>query len=247
MMRYMFQTKRTILLTGGSGTLGSIIQKLIPCSAPGFRELDIRDSEQCENVVKKYDPDIIIHCAAYTDVANAESEKQKCWEVNVIGTENMVRAAHGRRFIYISTSYVFDGREGDYREDDIPNPINFYALTKLAGELIVRQYPRILIIRTMFKKHSPWPYERAFIDQWTTAEFAPDIAPDIVRAALMPHLLGVIHISGTKKTIYELAKRVSPTVGKMSIQDVSTPLPADVSLDNALWEKISSKLNPVKK
>ncbi len=246
-MRYPFEFEGDILLTGGSGTLGSVIQKLIHCIVSSSRELDIRDAKQCENAVKKYNPDIIIHCAAYTDVANAETEKKKCWEVNVMGTENMVRAARGRRFVYISTSYVFDGRKGDYREDDTPNPINFYALTKLAGELIVRQYPRTLIIRTMFKKYGPWPYERAFIDQWTTAEFAPDIAPDIVRAALMPHLLDVIHISGTKKTIYELAKGVSPTVGKMSIQEVPTPLPADVSLDNSLWEKISSKLKPVKK
>ncbi|MDA2936257.1 NAD(P)-dependent oxidoreductase [Patescibacteria group bacterium AH-259-L05] len=227
-----------VLITGGSGSLGTAIQKLISCDAPDRSELDIRSVRKCEQAMKKYKPDIIIHAGAYTDVSGAEKHKKACWDVNVIGTENLVRAVHGRRFIYISTSYVFDGEKGDYTEDDIPDPVNFYSLTKLLGEIVVSQYKNTLIIRTMFKPDGPWSFKRAFVDQITTAEFVSDIAPDIVKASLMQDLFGIIHISGTKKTIYELAQKVSPQVGKMSIKDVDVMLPKDISLNNELWKKL---------
>lgn len=236
-----------ILITGGSGALGLNIKKIVKCFAPDSKELDVTDFKKCIKAINKYKPDIIIHCAAWTDVARAEKEKQKCWNVNVVGTENLVKASKGKRFVYISTEYVFDGEKGDYSELDIPNPINFYSLTKLIGEAIVRQYPNTLIIRTAFKKDGPWPYEKAFTDQWMSADFASERAPDIVRAGLMKDLKGIIHISGGRKTIYDLAKRVSPNVGKMSINDLSVKLPRDTSLNSSLWKEISSKSKLVKK
>jgi len=235
----MFMTTKKILITGGSGALGSNLQKLIKCFAPNSKELDITDLQKCIKAVKAYDPDIVIHCAAWTDVAGAETHQQQCWKVNVIGTENLVKAAGGRRFVYISTEYVFDGEKGNYTENDIPHPVNFYSLTKLIGEAIVNQYPKTLTIRTAFKKDGPWPYAKAFTDQWMSADFASERAPDIVKASLMTSLTGIIHISGKRKTIYDLARKASPSVGKMSINDLTVRLPRDTSLDSSLWKKIS--------
>jgi dTDP-4-dehydrorhamnose reductase len=236
----MLDTDKKILITGGSGALGTQIQKIVKCDAPPSKELDITDLEKCESIIKKYNPDIIIHCAAYTDVALAEKENKKCWQVNVTGTENMVRAANGARFIYISSEYVFDGENGNYKEDDIPNPANFYSLTKLLGEVVVKQYLNTLIIRTAFKQDGPWEYEKAFIDQWMSADFASERAPDIISAALMEDLKGVIHISGERKTVYDLARKATPTVGKISISDVPVTLPKDTSLDSSLWNELKS-------
>ena len=234
----MIKEKNIVLITGGSGALGSAIRKLMDCLAPDSRELDITDFQKCQIAINKYNPDVIIHCAAWTDVTLAEKDKDQCWRVNVIGTENMVRAVAGRRFIYVSTEYVFDGQQGNYKEDDIPNPVNFYALTKLCGEIAVRQYPNTLIIRTAFKQDGPWPYSAAFIDQWMSADFASERAPDILRASLITDLAGLIHISGQRKTIYDLAKKVSPDVKKMLIKDVSVILPKDTSLDSSRWKEI---------
>lgn len=236
-----------ILITGSSGALGSCIKRLIKCDAPDSKELNITDLKKCLSAIKKYNPDIIIHCAAWTDVAGAETNKKACWQTNVVGTENMVRTAAGRRFIYISTHYVFDGTAGNYKEDNIPNPINFYSLTKLIGETIVKQYNNTLVIRTGFKKDGPWQYKNAFADQWTCADFASERAPDIVRASLMTDLRGVIHISGKKKTIYDLAKKVSPDVGKIYIKDAKVKLPQFIYLDSSLWKKILSRSKAVKK
>lgn len=229
-----------ILLTGGSGTLGTQIRKHLDCIAPSHRELDIRQPADCTRAMRRYRPDLVIHAAAYTDVAGGQRERAAAYAVNVLGTQHLVRAARGARFIYLSTEYVFDGERGNYRESDVPNPVNYYALTKLLGELVVGQYPNTLIIRTSFKPDGPWPYPAAFTDQWTSADLASVRAPQIVQAALMPKLLGVIHIGGTRKTVYDLAVRGTPTVGKRSISELNVKLPKDTSLNTSLWHSRSS-------
>ena len=93
--------------------------------------------------------DVVIHCAAYTDVSRAEIEKELCYKLNVEGTRNVRNLAmqSNAHFIYISTPFIFDGYRGDYREDDCPLPLNFYASTKLIGEEISKDYENSLIIR----------------------------------------------------------------------------------------------------
>lgn len=93
--------------------------------------------------------DVVIHCAAYTDVSKAEIEKELCYKLNVEGTRNVRNLAmqSNAHFIYISTPFIFDGYRGDYREDDCPLPLNFYASTKLIGEEISKDYENSLIIR----------------------------------------------------------------------------------------------------
>src|SRR5690606_12551698 len=85
-------------------------------------------------------PDAVIHCGAYTAVDKAEEEREICWDVNVEGTKHLVHAVKEvqAKFMYISTDYVFDGR-GDppFKEDDTPNPIGYYGLTKYEGEKLV--------------------------------------------------------------------------------------------------------------
>lgn len=227
-----------ILITGGSGNLGTQIQKHVECFAPDVAELDITDIASCKRAIKKYDPDTIIHGAAWTDVAGAEQKREQCWAVNVTGTENIAKASAGRRLVYISTDYVFDGEKGNYSEEDIPNPKNFYALTKLMGEAMIRQYPGSLVIRTAFKKDGAWPYKKAFVDQWTSHDFVSVIAPQIVKAALMEHLVGTIHIAGARTSMYDLARRATRDVGKMSIHDVPVKIPQDTSLNISKWKKI---------
>ncbi|MGQ0417458.1 dTDP-4-dehydrorhamnose reductase, partial [Bacillus sp. HC-TM] len=86
-------------------------------------------------------PDAIIHCAAYTAVDKSEDDKELCWNVNVEGTKYLATAAKklNAKFVYISTDYVFDG-EGTHAfvENDAPNPVGYYGLTKYEGEKVVR-------------------------------------------------------------------------------------------------------------
>jgi dTDP-4-dehydrorhamnose reductase len=234
-MEYRFTTDKRILITGARGTLGSTLMSLARAEGIDKSDLDITDHAAVEKFFKTHSYDILIHCAAVTDVAGAETDHDLCYQVNVRGTENLIQSFKGKKFVYISTDYVFDGSKGNYTEHDTPNPVNYYALTKLLGEVAVRQFPKSLCIRTSFKKDGPWPYPKAFIDQWTSADYVTERAPQILHAALMD-LYGVLHIGGTRKTTYDLAVQQTPTVGKMSLNDIPTTLPRDISLDSSRWK-----------
>ncbi len=237
-----FAPNQRILITGARGTLGSLLMSLIDSTGIDKNDLDITDKAAVERFFQAKTYDLLIHCAAITDVAGAETSKDLCYRVNVEGTENVLRSFKGKKFVYISTDYVFDGTKGNYRETDVPNPVNYYALTKLLGEMAVRQYPNTLILRTSFKKDGPWPYPKAFIDQWTTADYASTRAPQLLQIALLKSVFGVLHIGGERKTTFDLASAQTPNVGKMSIHDIPTVLPRDVSLDSSKWRAIIKNL-----
>lgn len=237
--------EKKILLTGGSGRLGTELQKLVPCYAPPHSELDITDNLRCIEILRELSPEIIIHAAAYTNVKKAEEEKNKCFLTNALGTLYLVLAAKEvgvKRFVYLSTDAVFDGEKGDYKENDIPSPINFYSLTKLIGELVTRQeLLNFLIIRTAFRKRGKWPHDTAYIDMWSSRGFLDEIAPQIIEASLLMDFIGVVHMGGKKMSNYDFAKQADPdsVIKPIKREDIKeVKLPRDISLDCSLWEKI---------
>lgn len=113
-------------------------------------EMDITNKEEVNRVVKNFVPDVIFHCAAWTAVDKAEDMEDACYNVNVVGTKNVVDASIevGATTIYMSTDYVFDGtKEGLYTEEDNVNPKSVYGRTKFLGEEEVRRNPKHFITR----------------------------------------------------------------------------------------------------
>ena len=137
---------KKILVTGANGQLGYAIvtvfkQQRMDVIGTDRNVLDITNQEQVNQVIQSMKPDVIIHCAAYTSVDKAESDKEKCYNTNVNGARNLAQVAKKLdiEFIYFSTDYVFDGTKAEpYETTDNPNPINYYGLTKYLGEEIVR-------------------------------------------------------------------------------------------------------------
>ena len=238
----------TSLLTGGSGRLGSELRQLLPdLNAPPRSELDITDPASIASALALYKPSLLVHAAAYTDVAGAEQDRTNCWQTNVEGTRNMVRAAleHALPLIHISTDYVFYGDRGDYRETDTPGPVrNTYALSKLVAEELVRSLPRHLVVRTSFRPRE-WPYPAAFDDIYTSQDYVDVIAPDIALAvdklAQIPY--DTLHIATERKSVYALAVRRKPGVERGSKRDVSVDLPEDISLNTERWQRLKRKLS----
>lgn len=147
-----------ILITGGTGQLGSELKKLLDEKktdyvATGSKELDITNAKAVDQYISDLKPRIIYHCAAYTMVDASEDEgKERNWLVNVQGTKNVAQAAEavGAELVYVSTDYVFDGtNEGEYSGEDVTNPQNEYGRAKLAGEQTVQEIcSKYYIVRT---------------------------------------------------------------------------------------------------
>lgn len=131
-----------VLVTGYTGQLGyDVVQyglKIgLEMSGVGSKDLDITNEAAVSYYVKELNPDVIIHCAAYTAVDKAEDDKNTCWNVNVEGTKHLAKVARDidAKFLYISTDYVFNGKgELPFRETDTTTPIGYYGLTKYEGE-----------------------------------------------------------------------------------------------------------------
>lgn len=144
-----------VLVTGVKGQLGyDVVRELnkrgIAAIGCDKEEFDLTDKTQTVNYIAGSGADVVVHCAAYTAVDKAESDRDVCFAVNSVGTENVVKACEktGAKLVYFSTDYVFDG-EGDkpWKTTDAPSPVNYYGETKLAGERAVRAYSKHFIIR----------------------------------------------------------------------------------------------------
>ena len=229
-----------ILMTGGSGRLGSELQELLPnIVAPSSGEMDIRDKASILSTLTRYSPDILIHAAAYTDVSGAEKNLSDCWQRNVTGTENIIAALADTniKLIYISTDYVFSGDEGNYSEADSCGPaLNFYALTKLVAERHVLGVKNSLVLRTSFRPKA-WEYPAAFSDMYTSQDYVDIIAKELLLAVNNVDAIDadVMHIATERKSVYELAYRRAPKVNKAQKSSVNVKLPHDISMDCSRW------------
>jgi dTDP-4-dehydrorhamnose reductase len=232
-----------MMITGASGKLGTALVRLFPNSLhPTHKELELSNREAMFNYIAEHRPSIIIHTAALTGVRECEEDKLKAWKSNVLGTENLVDAClkHNKQvyFVYVSTACVFDGHRGFYTEEDIPNPENFYALTKLLGEFVVKKLSNYLIVRTNFVAKEKWRFPKAFVDRFGTYLFAEDVAQGI-KDVIQAKLTGVVHVCGDKKlSMFELARLTTLDVQLMTLNEYNGPrLTIDMTLDTVRWKK----------
>ncbi|MFX0149869.1 MAG: dTDP-4-dehydrorhamnose reductase [Candidatus Hodarchaeota archaeon] len=146
-----------ILITGGSGLLGSKIAAIATRKGhevySGYKEhevihgvpieLDICNKQQVIKAFDRIKPQAVVHAAALTNVDKCEEDQKLAWRVNVEGTRSVLESSesHNAFFFYVSTDYVFSGEEGMYKELDRPDPINYYGLTKYEAENVVRDSP----------------------------------------------------------------------------------------------------------
>lgn len=141
-----------VLIIGSGGQLGRELVKVfgdraVPLDLPA---LDICDPEGLGKILESRRPDAVINTAAFHNVPGCEKDPERAFALNVLGVRNLRDACRkiGARLVHISTDYVFDGaKEEPYTEEDAPNPLNIYGVTKLAGEFFARQVPVHYVIR----------------------------------------------------------------------------------------------------
>ena len=140
---------KRLLITGGKGQLATAFKSNFKSDfdllSLDSNELDITDKSEVESILVKFKPDIVLNCAAYTNVDGAENDFKKANEVNSDAIRNILSKFDGL-FVQISTDYIFDGKNGPYSEFASSNPINKYGLSKLNGEEIALKMSNHLIL-----------------------------------------------------------------------------------------------------
>lgn len=276
-----------LLVTGASGLLGWRVVNVAlkrghevftiynkhPIKAGIAVKLDITDSEGVKDVIRKLKPDVIIHTAAYTDVDGCESNKDLAWRVNAEATKHIAEASTNvnAHLIYVSTDYVFDGERGLYREDDKPNPINYYGYTKLMGEEFVKQYAKSwCIARTSViygwggskLNFATWLIEnlkqgkqvKVLTDQYVSPTLNTNLAQMLVEIAER-RINGVLHTAGASRVSrYEFARKLAQTFNlnpdlitpaKMNELQWRARRPKDSSLDVSKSFKVLIEFKPM--
>lgn len=233
--------QKKILFTGGSGLLGRQLRNLVPGAFyPAHHELDLYNFQQMQGYLQGKEISTLFHAAAFTSPPKVDKNPENAIDTNIIGTCNVVKLCmqHAIKLIYVSTDYVFRGDKGAYKETDSVFPVNKYAWSKLGGECAVRMYDNSVIIRTSFGPND-FPYDKAFVDQWTSRESVSAVAAMIFEV-LNSDYRGVIHIGGDRKTVYQYAKQLSPSkmIGELRTSDVQFNVPKDTSLNVELYRTI---------
>jgi dTDP-4-dehydrorhamnose reductase len=144
-----------ILVVGANGMLGRDLLELLGEKGRGvdIGEIDITSPESVLKVLGELKPDVVVNCAAYTDVDGCESNTEVAMAVNGEGVAYLAMACRdlGALLVQVSTDYVFDGGKGaPYVDDDAPCPLNVYGESKLAGEMNAAFCPEHLIVRTQW-------------------------------------------------------------------------------------------------
>lgn len=208
--------KNKIVITGGSGRFGTILKKIYKSKKllyPDKSNLNILSTKSIEKYLKKNKPKILIHLAGLSRPMKIHNNNiLKSIDLNIIGTANIVKICSKLKIkiIYFSTSYVYEGKKGNYKETDPLLPINNYAWSKLGGESSVQMYKNSLILRICMTE-KPFIHKSAYANVKSNFIFHEDVAKILFK---LINKKGIINVGGKKQTIYNFAKKNNPEIKK---------------------------------
>tara|TARA_Y100000590_G_scaffold118806_1_gene135995 strand:+ start:3177 stop:3896 length:720 start_codon:yes stop_codon:yes gene_type:complete len=217
---------KKILFTGASGRFGQVFKKIYNSKKylyPSRKEFNITNYKSSLKYIKKNKPDLIIHCAALSRPMSIHNTNIiDSIETNIIGTSNLVKACSIQKIklIYFSTSYVYPGLKGNYKETESIQPINNYAWSKLGGECAVQLYKNSLILRICMTE-KPFVHKYAFKNFMTNFIFHDEVAK------FLPKLFkykGIINVGGPIKNVYDFAKKYNSKIKGKYIQRSKTTI-----------------------
>jgi dTDP-4-dehydrorhamnose reductase len=249
-----------VLITGANGMLAKAAAKYCrdlgdEVVALSHSEMDISDHRAVERSLDSITPDVVLNCAAYTNVDGAETAKQESYDANATGVENLAYVCRkiDSGFVTVSTDYVFDGlKKGFYTQRDTPNPHGVYAKTKYYGETLARNtYARSIVVRSgwIFGKGgtnflsvvdrllTDGKSIKAISDAYGTPTYAADLARRLRELAQLD-LPGIYHVvnSGDGTSYLGFAEKVGELKGfdgslieSTSRNELSRPAPRPAS------------------
>ena len=226
-------SKKKILVTGGDGRFAEILKKenkKLNLYFASKKNCNILNKSSITKIISKIKTDIILHTAALSRPMEIhDKDISKSIELNIIGTANLVQicSKFNIKIIYFSTSYVYEGTRGKYKETDPVKPFNNYGLSKLGGECSVLMYDNSLILRiTMTEK--PFLHKNAYgnlISNYMYHEDLVKILPKIINKK------GILNIGGKNQSVYDFAKKSNPKIKKIVAKNLKNmPLNQDMNI-----------------
>ncbi len=236
--------KKKIVVTGGSGRFAKVLKKInrkYKIFFPDKNKLNILSENSIRNYIEKTRPNYLLHCAALSRPMKLHDDNiKKSININIIGTANVVKVCSefNLKLIYFSTTYVYEGTKGNYKENEPVLPFNNYAWSKLGGESAVQMYKNSLILRLMMSE-KPFAHDSAFTDIKTNFLYHDEVAK------MLPNLInnyGIINIGGKLQSIYNFAKQSKKNIKKSSGKSLYPPkISINVNKLNKILKKIKTK------
>ena len=222
---------KKILVTGGEGRFAKVLKNKKSKFNFIFRnkkQLNILSETSIINNIKKFKPHYLMHLAGLSRPMKIHDKNiKKSIKLNIIGTANIVRACIEKnlKLIYFSTSYVYQGKKGRYKETDPVLPWNNYGWSKLGGECAVQMYKNSLILRACMTER-PFVHKSAFANVKTNFIYHDDFIKIFLKIL---NKKGIFNIGGKPKTLYQFAKNENKAVKKV-LSKGELPLKMDMDL-----------------
>ena len=222
---------KNIIVTGGSGRFAKVLKETKSKYNFIFRnkkQLNILSETSIKNNLKKFKPHYLMHLAGLSRPMKIHDKNiKKSIKLNIIGTANIVRACIEKnlKLIYFSTSYVYEGKKGRYKETDPVLPWNNYGWSKLGGECAVQMYKNSLILRTCMTER-PFVHKSAFANVRTNFIYHDDFIKIFLKIL---NKKGIFNIGGKPQTLYQFAKNENKAVKKV-LSKGELPLKMDMDL-----------------
>ena len=236
--------KNKIVITGGSGRFGSELKKIknkYKLLFPNKNKLNILNLENIKKYLKLQKPYYLIHLAGLSRPMEIHKKHiDRSIDLNIIGTANITKvcAELGIKLIYFSTSYVYPGTKGNYKESDPLMPINNYAWSKLGGESAIQMYKNSLILRVSMAE-KPFVHKKAFYDFSTNFIFHDEVAKILFK---LINKKGIINLGGKTQTVYRFVKKFNLKIKKNYAKKILGPkYPLNPSMNIKKLKKILKK------
>jgi dTDP-4-dehydrorhamnose reductase len=237
-------SKIKIVVSGGSGRFGNELKKNTQDNFlfPTKKQLNILNLNSITNYLKKKKPKYFIHLAGLSrPMILHEKNISKSITLNILGTANVVLACEklNIKLIYFSTSYVYPGTKGNYKETDSLLPINNYAWSKLGAESAVQMYKNSLILRVSMTE-KPFVHKGAYANMKTNFIFHDDFIKIFKKII---NKKGIINIGGKTSSVYKFVKKTNKKVKKIYIKNNDFPkMPKNSSMNLKKLRKIIGSL-----
>ena len=235
--------KSKIIVTGGSGRFGKTLKTIkskYKFIYPRKNELNILNVSSIRKYLKRNKTKKILHLAGLSrPMVMHEKNINKSINLNIIGTANLVNVCDDLKIklIYFSTSYVYPGNKGNYKETDSVLPWNNYAWSKLGGECAVQMYKNSLILRVCMTEN-PFVHKRAFANVKLNFIFYEDIAKIMIK---LINKKGIINLGGPTKTVYNFAKKYNSKIKKIYNKKNSNNFPMNPFMNLAKLNRLIKK------